>query len=163
MTSWDERPPEVAHLFNPAFCALVLREAVKAYAGEREEGMELGLLFLVLPVVLHGQTRDALPTSTATHLHAWLEATPVAQVGLARRVEAIAPHTREATLYALQRGALAVNGAGRLVPTSARLGRYRPTPESEAAECVRRAGFLGRWFARTGAPATVLTLWGIQP
>lgn len=162
MTPWDERPPEVAHLFNPAFCALILRHAVKAYAKERGDGMALGLAGLVLPVLLHGRTRDALPATTGALLHTWLQANPEVQVGLARRVRAIAPHTREAALFGLQRGVLAVSD-GLLTAPAIRLRAYTPLPESEAEVSVRRAGFLGRWFAKSGSAATVLALWGLRP
>lgn len=161
MTPWDDRPPEVANLFNPAFCALLLRHAVKDYARERGEGMPLGLAALVLPVVLHGRTRDALPASTITHLHAWLEDNPEVQVGLAQRVDSMAPYTREATLFALQRRVLSV-ADGLLTAPSVRLQAYTPDPGSEAESCIRRAGFLGRWFAKNGSPATVLALWGLR-
>lgn len=162
MTPWDERPPEVAHLFNPAFCALLLRHAVKAYAKERGAGMVLGLAALVLPVLLHGRTRDALPATTGALLHIWLQANPEAQVGLTRRVRAIAPYTREAALFGLQRGVLAVSD-GLLTAPKVRLRAYDPAPGSETEDCVRRAGFLGKWFAKSGSTATVLALWGLRP
>ncbi|MEL7360523.1 MAG: three component ABC system middle component [Bacteroidota bacterium] len=161
MTPWDDRPPEVAYLFNPAFCALLLRHAIKDYARERGEGMPLGLAALVLPVVLHGRTRRALPASTITHLHAWLEDNPEVQIGLAQRVESIAPHTREAILFALQRQVLTVTD-GLLTAPTVRLRAYAPDLGSEAEACVRRAGFLGRWLARSGSPATILALWGLR-
>ena len=161
MTPWNDRPPEVANLFNPAFCALLLRHAVKDYARERGEGMPLGLVVLVLPVVLHGRTRDALPASTVTHLHAWLENNSEVQIGLAQRLESMAPYTREAVLFALQRRILSVTD-GLLTAPIVRLSAYAPESGSEAEACVRRAGFLGRWLAKNGSPATVLSLWGLR-
>ena len=162
MIPWTDRPDEVARLFNPAFWALLVREAIKGYTAGEREGIELGLLFLILPIVLHGRTRGALPTNPATHLQAWLEDNPDVQVGLARRIEAVAPHTREAVVYALQYEALSVGESGLIRSGTARLRRYTPQPGSEAEECVQRSGFLGRWFAKTGDPATVLSLWGIR-
>jgi hypothetical protein len=32
MRVWQERPIEIAHLFNPAFCALLMAAAVSGFA-----------------------------------------------------------------------------------------------------------------------------------
>ena len=36
MLPWTQRPPE-AHLFNPAYCALLLRQAVEGYQKTAQE------------------------------------------------------------------------------------------------------------------------------
>ena len=73
MKRWSERPPEVAHLFNPAFCALLLREAVRGFAEVSPSGMPHPLVFLLLPIVLHKATRESLPGSITTKMHPWLQ------------------------------------------------------------------------------------------
>ena len=70
---WSERPIEIAHLLNPAFCSTLLFESITGYKQENGSGMPFATAFLVLPVVLHKPTRDHLPKSIATKLHAWIQ------------------------------------------------------------------------------------------
>src|ERR1039457_6981771 len=58
MRIWNDRPPEIAHLFNPAFCALLIREGVLGFVEVSPGGMPYPLVFLLLPIVLHKATRD---------------------------------------------------------------------------------------------------------
>jgi hypothetical protein len=49
MRIWNDRPPEIAHLFNPAFCALLIREGVLGFGEVSPGGMPYPLVFLLLP------------------------------------------------------------------------------------------------------------------
>ncbi|WP_414577239.1 three component ABC system middle component [Anabaena sp. CCY 9402-a] len=60
MQSWEQRPLEYANLLNPAFCSIILHNAIKGYQNEKKQGMPYPLLFLLLPLVLHNSTRNAL-------------------------------------------------------------------------------------------------------
>ena len=57
---------ETSTLFNPAFCAVVLNSATKAYEAKSGESMPVVYAFLILPSALHKPTRDALPSTTAS-------------------------------------------------------------------------------------------------
>ena len=80
MKPWAERPTELAYLFNPAYCGLLLREAIDGYNAEKPEGMFFPLAFLVLPVVLHRHTRELLPRGITTALQPWLQEHPQVHV-----------------------------------------------------------------------------------
>jgi hypothetical protein len=56
MSAWNDRPTEIANLLNPAFCALLLAQAVRGYQEETKVGLPYALAFLVLPLVLHKPT-----------------------------------------------------------------------------------------------------------
>jgi hypothetical protein len=49
MRLWNDRPPEIAHLFNPAFCAVLIREGVLGFMDVSPGGMPYPLVFLLLP------------------------------------------------------------------------------------------------------------------
>jgi hypothetical protein len=155
----------VAHLLNPSFCGLLLRAVVAEYVRESKEGLPFALAFLVLPVVLHKATRDALPTSVATSLLGWLQDHPEARVGFAERTRSLVPFTQEALRFVLGRGVLALDDGGALRPGAARI-RSSTTLEEESEEvraCLQRARLLGRWFARGGNASVIFRLWGIAP
>jgi len=163
MQAWTERPTEIAHLLNPAFCALVLVHSVRGFLEETAEGLPYPLIFLVLPVVLHKPTRDALPTSVATKMHPWLENHQQVQVGFADRCASVIDHTREAMVFAVAHNLLQITNDARIKAPEHRLRRPRWPPDSEPAVCLDKARFIGRWMARAGQTATLYAMWGIRP
>lgn len=163
MKPWGERPPEVAHLFNPAFCALLLREAARGFAEESPSGMPHPLLFLLLPIVLHKATRESLPVSIATKMHPWLQEHQEARIGFSHRCAAILPHTREAILFAVNAQMVALSQDGSIQAPRLRLKQLSWPADSESAICRKRAHFLGRWLALAGDVATIFAMWGVRP
>jgi hypothetical protein len=72
MTPWRERSIEERNLLNPGFCAMLLWHAALGYASELSVPMAIELSFLVLPFVLHRETRESLPSNIRTSLPTWL-------------------------------------------------------------------------------------------
>src|SRR5687768_8622007 len=162
MTSWSLRPPELAHLFNPAFAAVILREGASGYQQEDADGIPFGTCFLVLPLVLHKQTREALPRTIATHFHNWISEHRELRINFGLRTRAMVSATREGLLFAISRNLLSLT-TDRLVPSQ----RKRPwsawTAASEEGMCLDKALFLGRWLARSPDTATVMAALGVRP
>jgi len=157
---------EEANLFNPAFGAVLLAKAADEFTRKTHRQFPFALAFLVLPIVLHRGTRSALPGSTITALLPWIQGNREQLVNFAPRVQALKPITKEAILFGAQNQTLALTdsggiavGARRQTPTERRTGLFT----DEARECVDRAGFLGRWFAAAGSPATIYSAWGVTP
>jgi ABC-three component (ABC-3C) system Middle Component 3 len=101
MTRWEERPIEVANLLNPAFCGHVIYGCAEAHESEADKPMPYALAFLVLPLVLHSETRSTMKANTR-HFEVWLSVNPEIKVGLATRARSLVPFARE-TLGFLQR------------------------------------------------------------
>jgi hypothetical protein len=97
MTRWVDRPTEVANLLNPAFCGRLLIECAEQY----RRPLPFEFAMLVLPIVLHRDTRTKLPRSVATSMLTWVERNPEVRVGFAERVRDLAPFTREALRFCL--------------------------------------------------------------
>lgn len=168
MPPWNERPCEIANLFNPAFIGVVLRKSIDGYTAETPAGMPFELLFLVPPICLHPATAMRLPRSpSATPLHVWLQREDNRDVLLAfsERASAIVPFVREALLFCCGRGIITIGDDGKLRPGNSKLRgitQYR-TASEEVKEAIRLAEITGRWFALAGTTATVFTLLGVQP
>jgi hypothetical protein len=158
---WADRPPEVAFLLNPAFCAVVLKESARAYRTKSRVGMPLMLTHLVLPAALHKYTRGVLPNTARTRLHAWLQQHPLVRLGFAERVWALGPYTRESLLFALQHNFLALTSDAHVSATRKRFPAYSPANQTESRDCMDAAATLGTMFALSGDPITVMSLWGI--
>lgn len=163
--AWSNRVVEEANLFNPAYCATLLGVAVKDFSKKTGAPFPFALAFLVLPVVLHEQTRVELPHSTITNLLPWLQEHRKVLVGFSQRVSGLRPVTQEALMFGIRQGALALSGAAiettkkYRAPSAARTDMFT----KETTDSVDAAAFLGRWFANAGTTSTIYAAWGVTP
>jgi len=164
-TAWDERPTEVANLLNPAFTGATLRMAVSGYCGEANNGMPFELAFLVFPFALHEATRRRLPRAVSTLLHTWLQDNRDVVVQFPERTRSLVPFTKEAIVFTCQRAVITIDDEGALHPGEAKLKKLASykSASDEIKEALGRAEFVGRWFALSGTPVTILTLLGVRP
>lgn len=165
MISWHERSIEERNLLNPGFCATLLWHGAQGYASERKTPMAIELSFLVLPFVLHLETRESLPRLVTTSLPTWLSDHPLVRTRLGERAAMLCPFTREALVFGGSHGLLSLSrdgvrandGMKKRVDTALR------TTSDEVRACAKRAEFLGKWLEKAGGPETVMTLLGVQP
>jgi hypothetical protein len=166
MRNWSDRVVEEANLLNPAFGAVLLAEAVDNYDEKARHGLPFALVFLVLPIVLHENTRQSLPKTTLTGLLPWVQEHRESLVGFSERVRQLQAVSREALLFGLQTEILRIDGQGLV-----KIGSRRKTVTSKRApyfthevnECVERCGFLGRWFAAAGPTSNIFSAWSVAP
>ncbi|MBO3272370.1 three component ABC system middle component [Hymenobacter defluvii] len=160
MLPWNRRPIE-ANLVNPAFCTLVLRQAIDGYYQTARTGMEFSLAFVVLPVVLHKAIRDLVPATIATKLHVWIQRHHEVRIGFAHHMQNMVPITKEALIFGMQHDAYQLDERGTLVAGLQELKPFDVPPGSEAEACFKKAFFVGRWFADAGTPSSVIAAWDI--
>jgi len=165
MTAWADRSPEERALLNPSFCANLLWHAARGYSGESDDAMSFEEAFLVLPFVLHRETREKLPRSTRTSLAVWLDENPLARGMVAIRARALVPFTKEALVFAGIHGFIRIDRGGLHADDLWKRAVNRAVKESseEVRICAKRADFIGNWFAKTGGGVTVLALMGVRP
>jgi hypothetical protein len=139
---------------------------IDGYSRETGEGLSFPLAFLILPIVLHQETRQLLPRTTVTSLLAWIEDHQPQLVGFPDRVRRLRPITQEAIMFGLAQDTLRVSGGGLLTLGSTRVvatNRTMALFTEDARNCVDRSSFVGRWFARAGTPSTIMAIWGVAP
>jgi hypothetical protein len=163
MKSWNSYPVEIANLFNPAFCALLLRNAAKGYEERRGIPLPFELAVLVLPIVLHAESRRLLPGTTRTKFHNWLASKPEFRIGLSERIELLVPITKAAIIFAALHKVLELGPACSLAATSKRIASRSVSANSEVSSCDKSAYFFGKWIADSTDSATVFSLLGIRP
>jgi len=162
MLVWEKRPVEVANLLNPPFCSLLLLDTIASFYKEKGDGMPYLLSFLVLPLVLHKTTRDMLPGTTLTKMHAWLQRRSEVRVGFTQRARQLVPYTKESLIFAMQQGLTTTNENGELLPVKTKLKGLCWPNQSEPDVCRNKAQFIGRWLARAGDVSTIFAMWGIR-
>jgi hypothetical protein len=165
VTSWDQRSREERVLLNPGFCSNLLWHAAAGYAHDGLGHLSFEESFLVLPFVLHRETREALPRSSRTSMAVWLDENPLARGRVASRARMLVPFTKEALTFGgthglvrLEQGRLHADASWQRSVTQA-----LRSSSDEVRGCAKRAEFIGKWFAQTGSATTVLALLGVRP
>lgn len=154
---------EVA-LFNQAFLARILRDALIDFEKEAHENMPVPLAFLLVPLALHKPTRDDLPTRSSSQMQTWIREHPRHMAQLGTRVVGMRSFVGLAIRFGLYHGVL-TSESGRIGGGSVkrRTHSYNELESVEVQECLQTARFLGRWFARQPDAATLLAFWGLRP
>jgi len=161
---WNGRPLEQARLFNPAFLGTLIWSCARAYSSKANANQPFAVSFLVAPVVLHKSTRESLPTTTRTSLVAWLGENPQVLVGFSERAKSLVPLVKEALLFASNGGLLQVENAGVVAGDRPRaMARFERDATDEVSSCLKKAEFVGKWFALSGDYTTIMALWGVAP
>ena len=165
MTPWNERSQEERALMNPAFCSLLLWWAARGYGAVNREGLSFQESFLVLPLVLPGKVRRLLPTDARTSLAVWIRRNPLVPGIVANTAKVLVPVTRESLMWGARHGLVTMEGGNLHAVSSWQAGISRSADQGsdETRSCQKRAEFVGRWFARTRGPSTVLALLGVRP
>ena len=158
--AWNRRPLEERVNLDPAFLAILLREAVSGYFERTRRPMPLPLAFIALPIVLHRGTRERLPRTLATSLPVWLQENQFLRETFADRARAVASATREGVIIALQTKLLRISHSALVIDQEPLQPRYAT---AETRTMHSRARFVGRWLAQSGDVETVYFLWGVKP
>jgi len=168
MKTWTERAHEERHLLNPAFCSSLLWAAAQGAvtrASSPRASLSFIEAFLILPLVLHQKTRKSIPNILTSSLPVWIDAQPLIVASLPNRARSLVPYTKEA---------IAFGGCHRLIEVTADqifssadaerlMNRMLRQSSEEVQDCMKKAEFVGKWFAYTGVPETIFTLLGIRP
>ena len=163
LPAWTDQSPEEARLLNPAFVGTLLWACATGHA-EEGRGLPYPLAFVAMPIVLHRATRTVLPRDTRTSMPAWLITHPRALVGFSARAKALIPATKRGLIMATCDDLVSVVDDGiRAAPRPQLMTSFERGTTDEVRECLKRARFIGRWFAQAGTVTTVMSMWGIAP
>jgi hypothetical protein len=156
VTAWADRSPVAAAYLNPALAAAILCEAAQGH--QRDHGaMVWPLAYLLLPLVLHRPTREALPGNTRTHLSTWVRREPLLRAGFPYRAASLAPTTSEGLRFAIRHEMLRIDAGYKDSNVT-----HKPVDDPALNQLLSAARLVGRWFARSKEPSTVFALLGVR-
>ncbi|MFC5300602.1 three component ABC system middle component [Azospira restricta] len=159
---WGRRPPDVANLFNPAFCATLLNRVASGYHGDIERGLAYPLSFVALPLILHPTSADLLPPTSRTKFHNWLLENPEVLFGFSERAREMAPIVREAISFGLRYDILRLDAEKALIPmTSRELKQWEKMPYNK--NFSKNAQILGKLLTQVKDVPTTFALFGVRP
>ena len=156
------RSHEVAFLLNPAFCGRVLHSTIKAYNEKTSRAFPFPLIYLVLPLVLHKETR--IHINSRTQLQLWVQRYPQLLIDFPQRARELIPITNESVEFLLQTGKILLtpNGELEISPTSKTLSKTKFV-DDEISECLKKAEHIAKWFAAAGKVETIYIELGVRP
>jgi hypothetical protein len=161
MTASVPRSPVGRAMLNPALLTVIATAAAEEYHRAAKEPMPWALMFLVPPMVLHRDTREALPRTTATHWSTWVGRNPVLLSGYPLRARSLVEPTRAGLRFGLVQGVLAIDDDQRL--RGHLRAKARPADVGDVAVVLRSSGFVGKWLTKLDSPATAFALLGVAP
>lgn len=149
-------------MLNPALIATILAGAAESYEARSGETMPWEYSYILVPLVLHRDSREALPSRLNSHMTSWVVEHPVLIAGLPSRARELAPYIREGLRFGLRTESLKMERDGTL------MGRLLSSPSTlnrskELAVLVRSSGFVGRWLTVANRPSDVFALLGVSP
>jgi hypothetical protein len=94
----------------------------------------------------------------------WLSDNTRAQVGFAERSRSLVPLVKEAILFASNGAMLSLEDTRLVAADRPRsMARFEREATDEVKSCIKKAEFVGKWFAGSGNYTTIMALWGIAP
>lgn len=160
--AWSERTTEEQALLNPSFIALLLGRAISGHETEADgAGLPFPYAFIIVPIVLHPETRRSLPSVVTSSLAAWLPHHALEREMLGIRARELRRYVQEGIYWGLRSDLFMLEGAALNSGEAPRARRFRSNGDFD--ECLKKALFLGRWLARAGHVPTVLGMWGVRP
>lgn len=162
MNSWNRRAREVAYLLNPAFCGRILYTTIYTYVKKTGIAFPFSLVYLILPLVLHKETRTNI--TSRTQLHLWVQKNPQLLIDFPKRVSELIPITNEAVEFLFQTGKLELttNAGLKASTASGKLSKSKCV-DAEISDCLSKCEHIARWFATSGKPENVYIALGVRP
>lgn len=162
MIDWKERPFEERYLFNPAFCALIIAAAIRAYERNAGKPMPFSLTLLVLPLCLHQTTRDEILSNKTISVLRVIALRPELLIHFAPRAKALVQYAHEAFALLSSKGCIGVTAEGGISLLPRRVSP-KPLSTADAEACRSAATVVGRDFARINDRVTIYTSLSIRP
>ena len=161
MKYWNERTQEIAYLLNPPFCASIIYSVLHEYQKTKGTPMPFVLVYLILPIILHKNTREKI--SSKTNMIVWLQRNPSVLIGYSQRTQNLVPFTNEAIEYLLLQRIISFEAFGLNIIKTLSKATINKTKDKEILECYTKSEHLGRWFAHIGNEENIYTAWGVKP
>ncbi|MBD3615373.1 MAG: hypothetical protein HUJ22_02285 [Gracilimonas sp.] len=161
MMDLKNRPIEVISLLNPAYCSLILFEAVKNYMKKKPDGMPFSLAYVALPMVLNKKLFSSFPSNTNARLDIWIKDNPELKYIFMKSAVNISRYVNEAVLFSLDQNSIILSDNGNLLKGTLR--KKNNYLNDELNECIDNAAFIGKWLSKINKESTIYTIMGIRP
>lgn len=154
---------EAFNLLNPAFCGKILLHCIQSYSKSMKGPMPYPLLYLILPLILHKETRDHLPVKSQEFLHTWVQSNQYLFLDFAKRTKELVSITNYAITFLLQNNAIILDSFANVAITAIELNDKSYSGDDEINDCSAKSKTIGRMFARSGKVSNIFRVLGVSP
>mgnify|MGYP001260850955 CR=1 FL=1 len=161
--NWDDRNPIVANLFNPAFCGQIIRIVVQSYNQNSNKKFPFALVFIILPILLHKETRERMPKSIRTYFLVWIEENGYLFINFSSRAKSMVKYTKEALIFTLMYKEIEINEFGEIITENKKTKKINNEDYQEYNEIYKKAEMLGKWLAQTSDVKSIYSFLRITP
>jgi hypothetical protein len=160
---WNNRNPIVANLFNPAFCGEVIRKTSQSYNESSAHNLPFAFTFLILPILLHKETRERMPKTTRSYLFAWIEENDDLFFDFPNRAKSLVPFTKEALSFLLIQKSIQIDETGGIKVNKYRNKTLKGSDLDEYEDIMNKTKMLGKWLALTYDVKSIYSFLRITP
>ena len=162
-SQWEERNPIVANLFNPAFCGEIIRIVINNYNKHTNRKFPFAFSYIILPILLHKETRDKMPRTIRTYFFVWVEENDSLFFDFSKRTKSMVKYTKEALLFLLAYKKIEITELGEIISTKERARQIKKDDYEEYNEIIKKAEMLGKWLATTSDVKSIYSFFRITP
>lgn len=160
---WEHRNTIVANLFNPAFCGEIIRVVAKEYNKHTNSNFPFAFTFLVLPILLHQQTRERMPRTVRTYFFVWVEQNDDLFFDFSKRTKGMVKYTKEAISFLLLYNKIHLTEDGEITTSQEKRIKVNRDDYDEYNDILKKAEMLGKWLSTTSDVKSIYSFLRITP
>ncbi len=161
--NWIDRNTIVANLFNPAFCGEIIRVVAMEYNKHTNTKFPFAFSFIVLPILLHKETRDKLPRSVRTYFFVWVENNDYLFYDFSNRSKNMVKYTKEAISFLLAYKRISINEKGEIETDLNKVKKITGEEYDEYNDILKKAQLLGKLLSFTSDVKSIYSFLRITP
>jgi hypothetical protein len=158
----SERSMETNNLLNPAFCGLVYASIVEGFNSKSITTIPFYLPYILMPIVLHKESRLQIPSTTATKFHSWIQNAEQIKIGLPERARSLKPFVSEAATFLHGQGHIESDETLGIKIKELRKMKKIISESEATTEYTRKAKILGAICGKNNSDLSILALLGVQ-
>lgn len=160
MNTWNNRPFDVANLYNPAYLGRIMTAYVESYSKTTGRGLPLEILYVTLPLIFVKSYRDRLPLRSNALFHKWLMENNDIKFNYFSSVKQLLPYIKEALIFLVQRKIILLEGNELCLINS--IKQKLKTDTLEVQSTLKKAVFMGKWISKIEEPEMIYSFMEVQ-
>lgn len=161
MYTWQNRPDVLKNLLNPAFISVVITSIIKGYNDENNDGIDFPLIQIAVPLIINTSINLKLPKTKRTSMPIWINSNINTLIGILNKSDNMLVYIKEGLLWGHKYNTLMLGNDHKV-----NLG---PDANSQFFKFIKsndnlneyhlKSMRVGRWFAASGSPNTIIEQW----
>lgn len=158
----QKKSAEIENLLNPAFCGVVCVAIVEGYNSKSKTNIPFYLPYILLPIVLHLESRTAIPSTSVTKFHLWIQGHDHLRIGFVERTRNLEQFVSEGMRFLHGQGLIEIDDEANIILTNTAFKNKVLSKSQAISEYVKKAKIIGSMCGKTNSGTAVLAMLGIR-